>query len=160
MDTVIIRPLTPDDKKWVSPLLAEYWGSARMVSRGRLFHADENPGFAAFDDEKPAGLITYEIRESHCEITTLNSLAEGKGIGAALIKLVKETAKNAGCRRLWVITTNDNSHALRFYQKQGFTIAAVYPDAIKQSRLLKPEIPLTGNDGIPIRDEIELEILY
>jgi SAM-dependent methyltransferase len=49
-------------------------------------------------------------------------------------------------------------NALGFYQKRGFVIAAVYPDSLKESRRLKPEIPLTGLDGIPLRDEIELEI--
>jgi GNAT superfamily N-acetyltransferase len=155
----IIRPITSDDRKWIIPLFIEEWGSVRMVSRGRLFNAAENPGFAAIKEGKPTGLITYEITNNQCEITTLNSLAEGKGIGTALIDVVKATAQKAGCNRLWLITTNDNTHALRFYQKYGFIIAAVYPDSIRQSRLLKPEIPLTGNDGIPLRDEFELEIL-
>ena len=54
--------------------------------------------------------------------------------------------------------TNDNTAALRFYQKYGFALVAVHRNAIEQDRLLKPEIPFTGNDGIPLRDEIELEI--
>jgi hypothetical protein len=29
---------------------------------------------------------------------------------------------------------------------------------MEQARKIKPEIPVTGNDGIPIRDELELEI--
>jgi ribosomal protein S18 acetylase RimI-like enzyme len=151
-----VRPIISDDKTWIIPLFIEEWGSVRMVSRGRLFKAADNPGFAAIKEGKPAGLITYEIINNQCEITTLNSLTEGKGIGTALIDAVRETAIKANCKRLWLITTNDNTHALRFYQKYGFIIAAVYPDSIRQSRLLKPEIPLTGNDGIPLRDEIEL----
>jgi hypothetical protein len=35
---------------------------------------------------------------------------------------------------------------------------ALYPNALDDSRLLKPEIPLIGLDEIPLRDEIELEI--
>ena len=72
---------------------------------------------------------------------------------------MKEEATKAGCRRLWLVTTNDNTHALRFYQRRGFRIAAVHTGAIDEYRgTLKPEIGLTGNDGIPIRDEIELEL--
>jgi ribosomal protein S18 acetylase RimI-like enzyme len=88
----------------------------------------------------------------------MNSLAEARGVGSALVDAVRNAAANAGCQRLWLITTNDNTTALRFWQKRGFRLAALYRNAIEQSRKLKPEIPLTGNDGISIRDEIELEI--
>jgi RimJ/RimL family protein N-acetyltransferase len=71
---------------------------------------------------------------------------------------VQQAAHQAGCRRLWLITTNDNTAALRFYQRRGFTLAAIHCDAVSRSRQIKPEIPLIGNDGIPIRDEIELEM--
>jgi len=57
------------------------------------------------------------------------------------------------------MTTNDNTAALRFYQKWGFLLVAVHRNAVEQARKLKPEIPLTGIDGIPLRDEIELEVL-
>ena len=139
-------------------MLTENWGSPVMVTRGRTHRVEELPGFIADLDGKPAGLITYEVVGDDCEITSLNSLAEGKGIGSALVDAVKDTAVATGCRRLWLITTNDNTHALCFWQKRGFSLAAVYPGAIEQSRKIKPEIPLVGSDGIPIRDEIELEI--
>jgi ribosomal protein S18 acetylase RimI-like enzyme len=106
-----------------------------------------------------AGLVTYHIAGNGCEIVTLDSLRPSLGIGTTLIESVKAAAGAAGCRRLWLITTNDNLHALGFYQKRGFRLAAVHPGAVNESRKLKPEIPLIGNDGIPIRDEIELEIV-
>jgi ribosomal protein S18 acetylase RimI-like enzyme len=109
--------------------------------------------------EKPVGLITYEIVGDRCEIITLNSLAEGKGVGSALINAVRKIAIKAKCKRLWLITTNDNTAALRFWQKRGFKISAFHRNAVEQSRQLKPEIPLTGNNGIPIRDEIELDMV-
>jgi hypothetical protein len=38
-------------------------------------------------------------------------------------------------------------------------LVAVHRDAITHARAnLKPEIPLTGKDDIPLRDEIELEL--
>ena len=159
MKTFQIRRLDRNDKAWVTPLLTEHWGSARTVSRGRIYQADELPGFIAMQKDKPAGLITYNIDRKECEITTMNSVVEGKGIGSALIDAVKSVATKAGCKRLWLITTNDNTNALHFFQKRGFRLVAVYRNAIEKSRRLKPEIPLTGNDGIPIRDEIELEMI-
>ncbi len=153
-----VIPYTKEYKVWATALLTEHWGSARSVSRGRIYQADELPGFVAVEKDKPIGLITYNIHGKECEITTMNSEAEGKGVGSALVEAVKKTANQKGCKRLWLITTNDNTHALHFWQKRGFRIAAIHIDAVEKSRQLKPEIPLTGDDGIPIRDEIELEM--
>jgi ribosomal protein S18 acetylase RimI-like enzyme len=76
-----------------------------------------------------------------------------------LIEGVKSTAVSKKCRRIWLITTNDNTSGLRFYQKRGFVLSALYRNALEQSRELKPEIPSVGLDGIPLRDEIELELI-
>jgi chloramphenicol 3-O-phosphotransferase len=69
-----------------------------------------------------------------------------------------DALKERGCRRLWLITTNDNTLAQRFYENRGFAVKAVHKDAIAGSRKLKPELPEKGFAGIPIRDEIELEL--
>jgi len=62
------------------------------------------------------------------------------------------------CPRLWLVTTNDNVDALRFYQRRGFCLVCVHRGAVDHSRAhLKPEIPLAGNNRIPLRDELELE---
>jgi ribosomal protein S18 acetylase RimI-like enzyme len=63
----------------------------------------------------------------------------------------------AGCRRVWLITTNDNLEALGFYQKRGFVLAALHRNAMAETRRFKPNIPLIGMGGIPLRDELELE---
>ena len=159
MKTYQIRPLGQRDRDWVRNLLREYWGSERQVVRGREYQPDEHHGFAAIQDNRPVGLVTYRIEGDQCEITILNSLVEGVGIGSALIDAVSDVAVNAQCKRLVVITTNDNTPALRFYQKRGFVLVAIYRNAVEKARKLKPEIPQTGVDGIPLRDEIELELL-
>jgi ribosomal protein S18 acetylase RimI-like enzyme len=158
VDNIQIRPLIDSDREWVTSLLKEWWAGPLVVTRGQVHRADELPGFVAILEDKLAGLITYHSDGDECEIVTMNSLAEGRGIGSALIDAVKNIAASAGCKRLWLITTNDNTAALRFYQKIGFRIAAIRCNAVEESRRLKPEIPLTGNDGIPIRDEIEMEM--
>jgi GNAT superfamily N-acetyltransferase len=110
-------------------------------------------------DNHPVGLATYRLAEGECELVTINTLRSGVGIGSALLKAVKEAAQEAGCRRLWVITTNDNLEALRFYQLKSFQLVAVHRDALEASRRLKPRIPQVGQHGIPLRDELELELL-
>lgn len=155
----ILRPLSPAERAWQADFLRQQWGDVVMVSRGRLWDLTQLPGFAAWWGEMGIGLATYRLEGEACELTSLNSLFPGNGVGSALLQAVYQTAKEAGCRRLWLITTNDNTHALRFYQKRGFRIAAVHVGAVDcVSRRLKPAIPPTGYDGIPIRDEIELEI--
>lgn len=151
--------VTEEHKAWVTDCLRKHWSEPMVVSRGKVHQADELPGFIALWNGKPSGLVTYSISENQCEIVTLNSEVEEKGIGTALIEAVKATARAAECNRLWVITTNDNIEAIRFYQKRGFELAVVHRNAIEHSRKLKQSIPLIGNHGIPIRDEVEFEII-
>lgn len=155
---VEMRSLRPADGPRVARWMVEHWESEIAVAHGQIYRPAELPGFAAVDGGQWLGLLTYHIDGDACEIVTVDSLVPNAGIGTALIEAVRRAAQQAGCRRLWLITTNDNTAALRFYQKRGFILAALYPNAVARSRQIKPEIPLTGNDGIPIRDEIELEM--
>ena len=158
MNRFQIRPLHDGDLHWVRHLLEAHWLSTEIVTRGRVHHADRLPGFAATLDDTPVGLVTYQIEGDACEIITLNSLVERWGIGSALMEAVKEAAVAAGCSRLWLISTNDNQAALGFYQRKGFSVVAVYRNALEESRGLKPEIASVGMGGIPLLDEIELEM--
>lgn len=153
-----IKPITEFDRSWMQELLQSYWGSTRVVSRGRLHQADQQPGFVAELWGQKVGLVTYQLEGDQAEIVTLASLVERQGVGTALVEAVRRVAQAAGCRRLWLITTNDNLSALRFYQRRGFVLAQLHPNAIERSRRLKVDIPLIGQNGIPIRDEIELEL--
>ncbi len=153
-----LRPLTKEDSPMVTNFIQDQLGSNRVVSKGTMLYPAELEGFAAVRDEKIIGLATYRVEGEECEVVTINSLTKGTGIGSSLLDAVRDAAVKARCRRLWLITTNDNLSALRFYQKWGLHIAAVYPNALERSRRLKPEIPLLGKEGIPLRDEIELEM--
>lgn len=157
-----IRALEANDRNWVAHFLDEHWSSTKIVSRGKVYYAHLLPGFAAElndapEDAPPAGLVTYNIEGESCEIITLDSLQPGMGVGTALLEAVRDVALEQGCKRLWLVTSNDNLDALRFYQKRGFELVAVYRNAMADARKLKPQIPITGKDNIPLRDEIELE---
>lgn len=129
-----------------------------MIVHGDHFYISQLPGFIAEIDGQPAGLITYTIRNGNCEITSLDSLQQGVGIGTAFVDMIKFTALQLGCQSIRVTTTNDNIDALLFYQKRGFVFHELRRCAVIESRKIKPQIPLYGNYGLPIRDEIELEI--
>ena len=153
-----VRALTPEDRPWVQRVLRQYWATTVQVSRGRVFNADELPGFAAWRGDEAIGLVTYNIEGDECEIVTHNSLAGHGGIGTCLLAEVRALARERGCRRLWLVTTNDNTPALRFYQRREFDMVALHRNAITEARGLKTEIPDVGMDGIQIRHEIEMEL--
>jgi uncharacterized protein (TIGR00730 family) len=153
----VIREFTTQDHEWAERLLTERWGSSRVVSRGVLHEASRLPGWVALREGRRLGLATYRIAGTSCELVSLDAVEKGRGIGTALVRRVEATARAAGCVRLWLITTNDNLDALRFYQRRGFHLVRVYADALEGSRRLKPEIPVRGEMGIPLRDELEME---
>ena len=157
MSSIVIRTKTEADHAWCADLLTTHWGSIMLVSRGRLHDAGSLPGLIAESQSKPVGLLTYHIENAQCEVVSLNSVLEKRGIATALLDAVEDEAVHNRCERLWLITTNANIPALKFYQKRGFTIAALHPNAMDKARKLKPEIPERGWQDIPIRDEIEFE---
>jgi len=153
-----IRPVEEYNRPWMLEVIRG-WGADFVVTRGRKVYAAELPAFIAVGDSgEKLGLQTYEIISDQCEVVTLDAFTRFSGVGTALMQCAIDAARAAGCRRVWLMTTNDNLDAIRFYQKRGFTIAAVHVNAIAHSRTLKPSIPLIGYYGIPIRDEVEFEM--
>lgn len=149
--------VNPQNRAAVTAFISEHWLTTEMIIRGNVVDMTQVDGIVGMDGEEIAGLVTYTIEGDTCEITSLNSLKEGVGIGSSLIVRVLETARREHCRRVIVVTTNDNIGAIRFYQRRGFDMARFSHNALDVSRRLKPEIPLIGEDGIPLRHEIEFE---
>lgn len=154
-----IRPIQEGDRNKLSQYIIEHWGADLAVVHDTIYKPSTLPGFLAFDADEWLGLITYHIERDQCEIVTLDSFRPSNGIGTALLEAVKQAASVVQSQRLWLITTNDNLNALGFYQKRGFVLVAVHRQAVERARKLKPEIPFIGAEGIPLRDEIELEML-
>jgi hypothetical protein len=55
--------------------------------------------------------------------------------------------------------TNDNWPTFRYYQRRRFRIVAVHTGVVDMMRQMNPSIPERGVEGVPVRDEIALEIL-
>ena len=134
------------------------WGSNILVTRGKSYRAEDLDGILAYENGKIIGLGLYYIKDNNCEIVLLETFIQNKGIGTQIIEKIKKIAKTKNCKRIWLITTNCNINALRFYQKRGFHFSNIYINAMEESRRIKPEIPKEEN-GIEIRDEIEFEIV-
>ena len=156
---VHVRPITEKDRAWIDEIEAESWSEPRVARLGELIDLTQLPGFIALIDGERSGLASYAVRGDECELVTIRSLHEGRGVGRALLDAVRNVAIEARCARLWLITTNDNLRALELYQRWGMEIVAFHRYAVTEARRrLKPTIPERGAHGIPIVHELELEL--
>ncbi len=128
-----------------------------MIIRGKEIDMTQVEGFFFHEGESIIGLITFIVYDSILEIMSLDSLRENQGIGSKLVEKAVNEAKERGCGKVVLITTNDNINAMRFYQKREFDMVHLYHDALSEARKMKPEIPLIGENDIPLRHEIEFE---
>ena len=156
---MMIRQIDQADRKQIDAFIVRRWYTMQMVVHGERIDLGSADGFYTCDGNEITGLITFRAREKEMEILSLDSLHEHRGNGTALLNAATEEARNSGLERIMLMTTNDNLPALRFYQKRGFDLVRIHRNALEQARKIKPEIPLTGMDGIPLRHEIELELI-
>jgi len=153
-----VRPVTPDDREWIAELVTAAFGSVRVVSHGELIEdASLLDGFAVEHDGRPVCCALLNVIDGRAELVVLATTYRGAGAGTALLEAVVERARAEGWTRLWLITSNDNTDAIRLYQRAGWDWVDFRRDGITRGRTLKPEIPKTGNHGIELRHEIEFE---
>ncbi|TDV50962.1 GNAT family N-acetyltransferase [Actinophytocola oryzae] len=157
MTPYTLRPLTPADRPAVTSLLVREWGATEVVALtlGGPVDASTLPGWLAEQGGEVVGLLTYLVRDDTAVLVTINAFAGG-GVGSALLGALVDECRATGLARVLITTTNDNTRALRFYQREGFRLTALRVDAVAEARRIKPGIPVHGIDGIPVRDEIEL----
>lgn len=155
---MIFQEINEQNRLAINQFIQENWYSTVIVIRGKIVDMTLVDGIAVYESNSIIGLITYEIRNDECEILSFDSKHENQGIGTELIKRVIEIARNQGCRKLKLITTNDNINAIKFYQKRGFNMVRLYHNSMDISRKLKPSIPMIGEYGIPLMHEIEFEM--
>jgi len=154
-----IRRLTIEDLPRLREYWRKHWGDEFVVAHGVIYRPEALDGFLALEDDEWLGEITYSVSGDECEIVSLDSLREGHGIGTKLMDAAVDEARTRSCRCVFLITTNDNLHALGFYQRRGFELVRIHRHALDETRKLKPGIPLIGMNHIPLRDEIELEMM-
>ena len=154
-----IRWIDPASRERINALIVRQWYTMQMVVHGESIDLGSADGYYACEGDEIVGLITYRTAGNEMEILSLDSFQEGRGIGTGLLETVVAEARETGIRRIMLVTTNDNLAALRFYQKRGFDMCRFCRNALDQARKIKPEIPLTGMDGIPLKQEIELEMV-
>jgi ribosomal protein S18 acetylase RimI-like enzyme len=153
---ITYRHATDADAPALKESLAEAWGGTPFVAgRGILYDLTEWPALIAEQHGAILGVLTYELTDREMYVISIHAGSKAQGIGSGLMEAAVALA--TGRERIWLTTTNDNLDAIRFYQRRGFRIIDVRPDAVTASRDLKPTIPLVGAYGIEMRDEIDLE---
>jgi ribosomal protein S18 acetylase RimI-like enzyme len=155
--TVEVRPRRRDDDDYLRRSLRELMGGTEVAGHGELIDAMPLDGLVAWIGDEPVGHLTYRVVGADWEVVTIGATRPRAGVGGALMDALLAQAAEVGADRVWLITTNDNTTALRFYQRRGFDLVRLDRDAVTRSRReLKPAIP-SHSDGIPIRHELELE---
>ena len=158
ISTIVVREALPEDQPAVDAFL-EVHGTALVARLGELIDARLPPALVADDGSRIVGALTWIAHEESFEVLTLHVTDQWRGTGSELLDGARRLAASLGFRRMWLITTNDNTDALRFYQRRGFRLARLHRGAVDRSRAtLKPTIPEVAANGIPIRDELELEL--
>ncbi|MEP3431065.1 MAG: GNAT family N-acetyltransferase [Roseibium sp.] len=152
--SVTIRATTAEDHPDVLKLLLQRWTSPDILIDGEMIDASRLPGYTAWSNNELVGLVTLIKRENEWEILTLDSINRWGGVGSLLLDAAIDEIKSTGIDRLTVRTSNDNLDAFRFYQRRGFRLERIGQGVIDRERELKPSIPLRGDYGIEIHDEV------
>lgn len=147
------------DRDEVGRFIERHWRSRVVMSHGKAYYPHQENGFFERRDDRIVGLLTYTIEDGAMEILTLNSTLEGAGIGSALMLCAIDAARKEQLKRVWLTTSNDNLHAIGFYQRLGFRMTAIHLGRVDEARKTKPQIPEFGERGVRIQDEIVMELL-
>jgi GNAT superfamily N-acetyltransferase len=154
-----IRSAGEIDPQALRDRVVERWGSEAVVAHDELMYPARLPGFVALSGDRVVGHVAYRIDGQACEVVSIEASSPHAGIGSQLMDRIIRTARDSGCRTVWLTTTNDNLDALRFYQRRGFRLRALREGATARARqTLKPELPALGSYGIPMCDELDLEL--
>jgi peroxiredoxin/N-acetylglutamate synthase-like GNAT family acetyltransferase len=155
--------LSQDAAAFARDELIRNWHATAIWSRGVTFHADRLHTFVARRGGEWAGHVTLAFEKDGadagcCEVITLAAKESAGGVGSRLLEAAEDEARLRGCERVYLTTTNDNLRAIEFYQKRGWRLAALHKASMDRCREAGKHVPMLGLNGIPLRDELELEL--
>ncbi|MGS2614598.1 GNAT family N-acetyltransferase [Micromonospora sp. LZ34] len=152
-----VRPAEAGDRAAVDALHEREWGGPYVIAHDTRYDLRTLPTLVAVDGAGAVvGALAHHTDADGLEVVSVVAATPGGGVGTALLAAATETARAAAAARLWLITTNDNLRALRFYQRRGLRLVGVDRGAVDRARRLKPTIPTVGENGIPLHDELIL----
>jgi GNAT superfamily N-acetyltransferase len=137
-----VRPIERGNRPWVVRRLEVAFGGVTVARKGVLIDASVLPSFVATDRSgRPVGLLTYDVAHGECEVVAIVSTTIGRGVSRTLMDAAHDHAGSSGCRHLWLITTNDNALAFRFYQMWGMDLCVFHRHGapLARGQALAPE---------------------
>jgi GNAT superfamily N-acetyltransferase len=147
-----MEPATPEE---IDRLLRENWGLP-VVCIDRLYEPADLEGLVWRDDSGIQGLVTWAVKEDRAEIVTMDAFRQGTHIGGRLLDAAESELRQRGVRTVAVVTTSDNLRAQALYLRRGYRLIRLDLDGMERVRALKPGVPETGHEGLPLRDMWEL----
>lgn len=154
---VDVRGAEAADRPWLRDLWRREWGGETQEYQGTHHHVTQVDALVAWRGDSRVGAATFVVAGRTAELVTLNADPRGQGIGSRLLAAWEQHAAGRGVTRLTLTTTNDNLDALALYQRRGYRLVRLNPGAVMRARIHKPSIPLTGEHGIALRDELVLD---
>ena len=156
---MLIRDVSGVDGDRLRAFLICQWHADFVVAHDEPMRPAELPGFVAVEGDAIVGHAAFRIEGDACELVAIAADPPKRGTGSALLERVVTVARESGCTRVWLTTTNDNLDALRFYQRRGFRLSALRQGVVVEARRRwKPDLPASGSYDIPMRDELDLEL--
>jgi len=155
-----LRRARPNDAPALQALCLRFFHHTDLITYGRIYEIGDCSNLVAERDGQLVGLLSYTHQDDVCLVVAFAVAGgeQGRGVGARLQGWLEGECRGRGVEKMILSTTNDNLPALYFYQRHGFRISEVLPDAVRQAlrEILGVEEP-DGFGGIPVRDEIRLE---
>lgn len=147
------------DVPFLSRFLQKRWGTDVLAMGGRVYKLTDVEAMGAYDeDDELVGVAIFAMKPTALFLLSLDALRPNQGVASRMIEALVAEGRRRGAKRLRVMTTNVNYEGMRFYQRRGFRMTALYPGALDALRAFAPTLKTPGADGVAARDILELEI--
>ena len=136
----------------------EFTGGPPVIGVLREYQPADVEGIVWHDHESGRqGVVTWWIDGERAEIVSVHAQQQGGGAGTRVMDVAEEELRRRRVKTAVLATTNDNARALKFYIRRGYRLVRLHIDAMDRVRAIKTGVPLTGRDGVPLKDMWELE---
>ncbi len=136
----------------------EFTGGPPVVGVLREYEPTDVEGIVWRDEESGrSGVVTWWTDGAQAEIVSVHAEPQGGGTGTRIMDAAEHELRRRGVKTVVLATTNDNVCALSFYIRRGYRLVRLHLDAMDHVRAVKPGVPSTGREGVPLQDMWGLE---
>lgn len=153
---VLTREASPEDHRKALAIFHRDFGRTSIAAFDETVALETASTIVAEMQDDIGGALAWKRRDDAVQIVALatDPMWQRSGVGGHLLAELEVLARREGVSRIVVATTNDNLPAVYFYQRHGYRITAVVPDAATKH----PEATRQrGFADIPVMDELRME---